>query len=1270
MTGTAKPGLSELEGSEGALESVSEGGSPRVRDELADLLRRDLLGPWGGELEVLVDGQARERSPRDRYIVGLLAPADAGVGEDPVARESADDGDLEVSASGDEGDESAAARTSSVRFHPSSLGLSFAVDVAVGVVTVGASWGRYEQVPAAELVDSQGTARDGDVVVEDGDSGGGEGPPAVVERPRGKGWRRVPVESGPLLIDLTEETGVLPVPGQHVVVRWRSRVRGGLRLVSVWLVNRQTEASFPGLGKDAAWMFQAQVAVTAGDGRSPVFVSRPDLEGGKDVLASDAERDLLEMLYRNVPEYAVGHGVATAFEEPAGQDPVVGRRAWRLTTDALPAYDVPQTVAPQPADVPGFDRLLLDMRALASGTAADAVAGLAPLADSYREWLDAQRDRVDRDMGLAGHAEAALGQIGRAREAADRIQAGLDLLLSDPRAWQAFRFANEAMALQRQHTEAVRARREDPDLSWRDALAAADAPAKRSWRPFQIAFVLINLPALTDPGHPERSAEPETADPAVADLLFFPTGGGKTEAYLGLAAFTFAVRRLQGEIVGDDPVDSVDGGAGTAVLMRYTLRLLTAQQFQRAAALVCATEVLRRRSLNSETPSLGTRPFTLGLWVGGSVTPNSYTEAEKYVNAKRGTGRRSDAFAASPLPLRECPWCGAPIEPSRDITAERKSRRVVIYCGDTTGRCEFTARRNRGHGLPIVAVDEQIYREPPTLLIATVDKFAQLPWNGATGHLFGRVTRRCERHGYKHPDMPAAVCSADSHRADGELPKARTVPTARLRPPDLVIQDELHLISGALGTMVGLYETAIDELSTWTYRGSRVRAKVVASTATIRRAREQGFALFRRELVVFPPPVIDVEDSFFARQLPVTPDSPGRRYLGVCATGLRLKATEIRVTSATMGFAQMLFDREPESTANPADPYMTLVAYFNALRELGGMRRLVDDDIRSRLTNPNHEEMDKRYLNVVEELTSRVPSDRIPDTLKLLETRFGPDQSSLARRTRAEERKRARGRARRDQDLAWPVDVLLATNMFAVGVDVSRLGLMSMTGMPKSTAEYIQATSRVGRDPRRPGLVVTVFNWARPRDLSHYERFGPFHAAFYQQVEALSVTPFSLPALERGLTGSFLGTLRNLDPAANPDAGLDGARGGAEWDRVAEAFAERAAAVTSDPAMGTEVRHLLDKRRQDLDRQKALSENTETLTYRGRGDGLRRVLRQPDDTPRWGMWTAPNSLRETEPDINLVLLADDPAVEQGQLREFTHPSVTQSGVGSREGGRS
>jgi hypothetical protein len=218
-----------------------------------------------------------------------------------------------------------------------------------------------------------------------------------------------------------------------------------------------------------------------------------------------------------------------------------------------------------------------------------------------------------------------------------------------------------------------------------------------------------------------------------------------------------------------------------------------------------------------------------------------------------------------------------------------------------------------------VVVDEEIYRLLPALLIATVDKFAQLPWKGATQMLFGQVDKKCSRHGFRSPDLD----DKDAHPASGKWPRARSSEHGLLRPPDLIIQDELHLISGPLGTLVGLYETVVDHLSTWEVDGQKVRPKVIAATATIRRAGQQMHALFLRQVNIFPPQGLDVEDNFFARQRQSSETTPGRRYIGICANGRRIKAALIRVYVAHLSAAQVLYNKYGAA----ADPWMTLVGY-------------------------------------------------------------------------------------------------------------------------------------------------------------------------------------------------------------------------------------------------------------------------------------------------------------------------------------------------------
>ena len=372
-----------------------------------------------------------------------------------------------------------------------------------------------------------------------------------------------------------------------------------------------------------------------------------------------------------------------------------------------------------------------------------------------------------------------------------------------------------------------------------------------------------------------------------------------------------------------------------------------------------------------------------------------------------------------------------------------------------------------------------------------------------------------------------------------------------------------------------------------------------------------ALTLFMRQVNVFPPQGLDVEDNFFARQREPADETPGRRYIGICASGRRLKAALIRVYVAYLSAGQYLYDKYGRA----ADPWMTLVGYFNSINELGGTRRLVEDDVRSRLLRMEQRGLAKRNTPFMEELTSRKSSTDIPDVLDRLEQVFDPNQQKQD------------GSPRR-------IDVLLATNMISVGVDVKRLGLMVVTGQPKTTAEYIQATSRVGRNA--PGLVCVVFNWARPRDLSHYEQFEHYHATFYQQVEALSVTPFAPRALDRGLSALLVSFVRLLGPEfnANERAGMvDGTH-----PYFIEAFNEiskRASTVSGSTEVGENVRAALEDLRAYW--LKAASANVGTdLGYKMKKDGHTVGLLKKAGLGDWKPFTCLNSLRDVEPSINLI----------------------------------
>ena len=1150
-----------------------------VRAALEDLLERDLLGPRDGEREELPPGVP----PAERYLVGRLVPR-TRPSEPPRSPADADTDDPDLvdreltgasEVQGDDIETGQVIRTGTMA--ASALGLSFRVPIDVERITVTSSWGRY--APGQS-----------DIHVTEQDK-----PRSVWRRQPGGGTVEVDllsVEDVPMVIDPEQEA---------VVLRVTVRVRKGTRVVDLALINDQ---GIPTGNPDLSRIYQSGLTVTALDGAAAIFVGHNDPELSERPSAHDNERLHLALLYRGQREYA--HGRQCAVDADVGPDQL---RAWRLRTTCFPAADVPLTVAGSTRSMLG---LILDMARLGSPELArdDLIRALQPLASGYRTWLTAQRDRIeDPEIGL--YEPAGSNALRLAGDLADRLDRAVALLGSDGIAREAFRFANQAMALQRVRSEVTRARLASPGSSLEEMLRRFDVPEQRSWRPFQLAFVLLCLPGLTDPQHPDAHRD----EIGQAQLLFFPTGGGKTEAYLGLTAFTLALRRLQG-VVGSG-ADARDGTQGVAVLMRYTLRLLTAQQFQRAAALICACEELRRERLASGDGRWGSIPFRIGLWVGSSVTPNDFLEAQRSVEDSRGV---NDALGG-PLQLAACPWCGARLSAGRDLHADDKRRRVLLFCSDPEGNCVFTRRRSPDEGLPVLVTDEEIYRLTPALVIGTVDKFAQLPWKAATSSLFGTVDRRCPRHGWMNPD--ATWCTG-RHPRNGSLPATTQQPAMRLRPPDLIIQDELHLISDALGSMVGLYETAIDTLCSRVQAGQLVRPVLVASTATVRRARDQVEQVFARDLAIFPPQVLDAGETFFSTVTPPTAATPSRRYRGICATGERFKAIEIRVAAAILEHTQYLYDRHGAA----ADPYMTLVDYFTSTRELAGMRRLVEDDIADRLASLSVGT--RRRRPTVSELTSRMPSSRIATTLADLERPFDPrlDTSAALQALRGPDGDAMRAEMR---DRVPALDVLLATSMLQVGVDVQRLGLMLVTGQPKSTAEYIQATSRVGRARNRPGLVITLYQWSRPRDLAHYESFAYDHATFGMRVEGLTTTPFSDRALDRGLSGVLAAAVRQADTAALPNtaAGVVSLTGPAATAFLA-AFTSRAARVTHDQ---DQVKLVHDEVRKRLDSWHHLRNHLQTgiLGYTAGAD-ITGLLSKPD-AGVWEQWTAPMSLREVEPEV-------------------------------------
>jgi hypothetical protein len=972
-----------------------------------------------------------------------------------IAREINDPTAADEFAAGDDDDaEDTAAEEPQpklAKLFPASLGLSVLLPPdPSAVLTVRFAWAEYRRI-AVEVEPASDSARKREPQV----------------------WQRYPV--GPLTavvpLDPAALSAGVNVPNtDHVVLQGKleaADIHGlppGTRALSLFLVNRREIPSEKGHA-DEAFLFQVELELDCSSGLLP----RPD----RTAESEERDRDdrIADLQYRDRAEIAVGHGVAVEVVPdavgPAG-------RITRVRTTWIPTSVVHR--------VKTHEEPAIDTRMIALGELEDAAAvtsKLGPLPVLYRAWLTTQ-ETVPLDSDERRKLRKHL--LDEARQACARIEDGLALLREDPTIRLAFALANRAMA------DAARAR-----------MGATDP----RWRMFQLAFVLLNLRGL---------AEPHDASRQHVELVFFPTGGGKTEAYLGVIAFALILRRLR---AAADPQARPDEGLGVAVLLRYTLRLLTLDQLGRAATLICALERLRA----VDPAQLGGQRFSVGLWVGRTATANTLAEVSRKVTEYKNNR------GPSPFPLTECPWCRTAIKPDCISLFPKPTRAEEVRVSCINPECDFSGRRTRGDGLPVVFVDEQIYRELPCFLVATVDKFAMLPWRGETGMLFGKVTGRLGRHFYGPTD-------GKPDRQAVRLPEG-------IRPPELVVQDELHLISGPLGTMVGLYETAIDRLCTYSDRdGNAIVPKIIASTATVRRARSQIQALFGRRFThVFPPPAVDAFESWFAT---VDTKQPGRLYVGVAANGRPLKAILLRTYTALLAASAKQYDPRGAPDQTP-DGYMTLVGYFNSLRELGGMRRLVEDDVRTRCDQAEdrrprgiarHLWVSRRKIREPVELTSRESTAKIATARRRLETHFRDPES---------------------------VDVLLASNMISVGIDIDRLGLMVVAGQPKTTSEYIQATSRVGRDPRWPGLVIACFNVHKPRDRSHYERFAAYHDSFYRFVEATSVTPFSAPAIDRGLAGVLTALVRHGDESMTPPGGVMGIEAHrAMADAMVEAIASRA----------------------------------------------------------------------------------------------------------------
>ena len=1025
------------------------------RDQLIEYVEKEFIGPdpidWPGMTQSNGEEILTTDPPRTRYIAGILFPKDTTDSDidtregesEPLGEMEGEDLGFEVPKTSGDGIEFL--ENAEELINRSNAYKQSAISITVCIpdsdaIHADVSAGIYTSLSAIDPRTGKKTTTYPRTALSWNNSGGALSLPTMENR-----IISFPVDTTGLQFDIT----------------YRYRVEEGA-IYTFTLEN--TKEKRGETVRDEDCFFQVRFCLYSENGFIPLT------EGQR--ITEDEDYQSNQLLYRNVHNYAIGHGCAADWSD--------GEKVTWIASSIFPKYDLKPIV---PSAIEGVSLEMYTMSPY--GNFSDTIEELRLMCEKYREWINGLR--VMRNALEPKYRITADRHISNCEMCLSRMERGVKLLEQEDNVRIAFQYMNLAMLMQQLHYNlplqhwvndgnnglVLSSPVVMPDVKNKDTWYGEKSRYGK-WRPFQIAFVLMNLRSMFDQNCSERD---------VVDLIWFPTGGGKTEAYLGLSAYTIFIRRLHNK---DDK--------GTAILMRYTLRLLTAQQYERASALICACELIRKD--NEEL--FGKNRISIGLWVGSTTTPNTVKDAVKaYESLKRGEG-------SNPFVMLKCPWCGAQMGPIakggeqwdlpgyRKVPGPRRSFSFAFRCKNT--KCDYSK-----DDLPLHVVDESIYAETPTLLLGTVDKFAMLPFRPQAQRLFGY------ENGIK------------------------------VTSPDLIIQDELHLISGPLGSMVGHYETLISELCTTKTSSGEIRPKIIASTATISRAKEQCHALYgcsRDSVFQFPPAGLDAGDSFFANE---DKEQNGRRYVGVLATG-----SSSDTTTAIRLFSSLLYGAKAMSVTDESesDPYWTNMGYYNSIRELGQAATWIRADIDQHLDvmykrrfddkrYPDKEEyrQNRRYIWRNEELTSRISGSDVTASLANLNIRYPAAKDD-------------NGKVKEH-----PIDICLATNMISVGLDVPRLGLMTVAGQPKTTSEYIQATSRVGRNSKdAPGVVFVLYRPSRPRDKSHYEHFKAYHSRVYCNVEPTSVTPFSAPVRERALHAIMIGMMRlesndqyNADPPKLPD---------------------------------------------------------------------------------------------------------------------------------------
>ena len=938
-------------------------------------------------------------------------------------------------------------------------------------------------------------------------------------------WRRVPLPPGRVRIPIpaADTTAVTEYPCLEgaACVSARFRSFGPGHLVTVTLRNAaEPQTAMKADDTVEHMLFQAGFEVRTSPGAIGAY---PDTKR----LSLHPEDEELALAYRERRTFGIGHGCAAIWCEDN-----TGEGIKEIRAEVLPQHVVRGLTNDVVLDDPVAEKAL-DLAWLSDEgrTNQELSEALDAFVAAYAGWVGNQGQEAER-IGLTPAVERLLK---RQRLAVERMRRGVETVVKgSPYSFRAFQLAQRAMSIQFAWTSRRRGGPFDLGNGSVDPIQATELTAK--WYPFQLGFQLLVLESLEN--H-------QSTDRDLVDLLWFPTGGGKTEAYLALAAFEMVHRRLRYQ----EP--------GPAVLMRYTLRLLTAQQFERTATLVGVLETMRRG-----LPELGETPFRLGLWVGGGLTPNRLTaDSATSPGALELVGELMEAEEPdNPFQLRQCPRCATRLVPRQKspenaygVWADASSFR--LNCPDE--RCELHEE------IPASVVDDDLFHRPPTFLVGTIDKFARMVWDARSRSLLGL--------------------------GDG-------------LPVSLIIQDELHLITGPLGSIAGGYEAAIETVLAC----SGVSPKYLASTATIQRAKEQCSSLYARAPFVFPPSGLQVDDSFFSKE---DRNAPGRLYLGIMGNGLYSSLTTLVQSSAAAAQAVL---EVPVTDVRARDSYWTQVIYHNSKQELGKTTTMLRDDVRTRLELLESREEDRREFENVEELSANLKGSMVAEAIERLEVEWQPGRSEEV------------------------IDAVACTNMISVGVDIGRLGIMLVKGQPKSTAEYIQATSRVGRDKTRPpGIVLTMFGQTRPRDRSHYETFQSYHQALYRYVEPSSVTPFSSRARDRTLHAALVLALRqklawfNEDRAGELDPSEARQREVIEWlrDRISRSCR------TDDR---NDVETELDER---IDEWLGLAaaNRSPALRFKG-GAQFPALLRQFDDRPNQGAWPTLNSMRHVDGETPFVVL--------------------------------